>query len=210
MINGNNDYWQNSGMNMRKDNDEWVAAPETCSGGGSSALLIEKSITENGDYSAKDDNADGYSEVAVDVGSNFLKVTVPGLPEKLTQGYPKAEAYTNVDNPKKLSIYTSKTGEYHIDTRDVYVICVDPVVSIEGFYDDAYDCYVVFTPSENYQGLYNKYTTPGVGSPIEFTGDAVVPGDGKIYIAYVRYISTTYGAKRIMKKYDINFYHTIE
>ena len=36
-------------------------------GGGGSATLIEKSITENGDYDASDDDADGYSVVHVSV-----------------------------------------------------------------------------------------------------------------------------------------------
>lgn len=35
--------------------------------------LIIKQITENGTYSAEDDNADGYSEVTVDVPSDFAK-----------------------------------------------------------------------------------------------------------------------------------------
>lgn len=37
------------------------------SGGGSSATLITKTITANGTYSASDDNADGYSEVTVNL-----------------------------------------------------------------------------------------------------------------------------------------------
>ena len=36
-------------------------------GGSGSATLITKTITQNGTYSAQDDNADGYSEVSVDV-----------------------------------------------------------------------------------------------------------------------------------------------
>jgi hypothetical protein len=39
-------------------------------GGGDSATLIEKSITENGVYNASDDNADGYSKVTVDVAGS--------------------------------------------------------------------------------------------------------------------------------------------
>jgi len=40
------------------------------SGGGSSATLITKTITANGTYSASDDDADGYSEVTVNVPSS--------------------------------------------------------------------------------------------------------------------------------------------
>ena len=39
----------------------------TGGGGGGSATLIKKSITENGTYTAADDNADGYSEATVNV-----------------------------------------------------------------------------------------------------------------------------------------------
>lgn len=35
--------------------------------GGKSATLIEKSITENGTYTASNDNADGYAKVVVNV-----------------------------------------------------------------------------------------------------------------------------------------------
>lgn len=63
-MNTNNEFFLNSMINARKDNDEWKNATETCS-----PNLIEKSITENGDYSAKADGADGYSSVTVDVPS---------------------------------------------------------------------------------------------------------------------------------------------
>lgn len=64
MINNNNEFYQNSMINARKDNDEWKTAAGTCS-----ANLIEKSITENGDYYASTDGADGYSSVKVEVPS---------------------------------------------------------------------------------------------------------------------------------------------
>ena len=39
-----------------------------CMGGsGGSAVLVTKTITGNGTYNASDDNADGYSQVTVDV-----------------------------------------------------------------------------------------------------------------------------------------------
>lgn len=40
-------------------------------GGGGSAILIEKTITTNGEYSAVDDEADGYSSVSVDVANSY-------------------------------------------------------------------------------------------------------------------------------------------
>ena len=64
MINNNNEFYQNSMINARKDNDEWKNAAGTCS-----PELIKKNITENGTYNASDDGADGYSSVKVDVSS---------------------------------------------------------------------------------------------------------------------------------------------
>ena len=40
-------------------------------GGGSSAVLIEKTITENGIYNAVDDEADGYSTVNIEVANTY-------------------------------------------------------------------------------------------------------------------------------------------
>lgn len=40
-------------------------------GGGSTPTLITKQINENGTYTAADDNADGYSEVTVNVKSGI-------------------------------------------------------------------------------------------------------------------------------------------
>ena len=71
MINNNNEFYQNSMINARKDNDEWKNAAGTCS-----ANLIEKSITENGDYYASTDGADGYSSVKVNVPSSSSPFTV--------------------------------------------------------------------------------------------------------------------------------------
>ena len=42
-------------------------AKKLAGGGGSAPALIEKEITENGTYTAADDNADGYSKVTVNV-----------------------------------------------------------------------------------------------------------------------------------------------
>lgn len=50
-------------------------------GGGSSPapepVLVEKTVTANGIYAAKDDNADGYSAVTVDVDTNLTISRVP-------------------------------------------------------------------------------------------------------------------------------------
>ena len=66
MINGNNMYIQTAGMNIRKDNDDWRRAVDTVDAA-ETTILTEKTITENGTYTAAEDNADGYSKVTVDV-----------------------------------------------------------------------------------------------------------------------------------------------
>ena len=68
MINGNNLYWQNSAMNIRKDEDEWRIAKDTVP---APSELGSKDITENGNYSAKDDGLDGYSDVSVSVSNSY-------------------------------------------------------------------------------------------------------------------------------------------
>ena len=44
---------------------------------GGTGTLIEKSITENGTYNAQDDNADGYSEVTVNVAGGGSEINPP-------------------------------------------------------------------------------------------------------------------------------------
>jgi hypothetical protein len=46
---------------------DMLLAKKLSGGGGSSAVLISKNITENGTYNASSDNADGYSSVSVEV-----------------------------------------------------------------------------------------------------------------------------------------------
>ena len=59
-MNGNVRTWGTHTLKLEK---------QTSSGGGGSATLITKNITANGTYSASDDDADGYSEVTVNVPS---------------------------------------------------------------------------------------------------------------------------------------------
>ena len=63
---------QVSGLNYYK----YFPKPGGGGGGGGSAILIDKTITENGEYSAIDDDADGYSTVVVDVPSIIKSATV--------------------------------------------------------------------------------------------------------------------------------------
>lgn len=61
MINGNNMYAQSIGTTMQNPDGVFLKEPVPAPD------LIEKSITENGEYNASADNADGYSKVTVDV-----------------------------------------------------------------------------------------------------------------------------------------------
>lgn len=45
-------------------------------GGGGGSTLITKTITENGTYAASSDNADGYSEIVVNVEDSMTEVTI--------------------------------------------------------------------------------------------------------------------------------------
>ena len=198
----NNEFYQNAMINIRKDNDEWKNAAGTCS-----ANMIEKAITKNGEYNAKEDGADGYSNVNVAVASppDFSMINIPGLPKNLTLGLPNAADDTN--RPTSIWVSRSSTGIFTLPERKIYgvdslyVICFDPVVSVKGFYDSYYDNYVIFTPAPDYDGMYPLYGS----DKIKMGGATVTPGDGKVYCAYVRYISTQYGTKYWIEKYDIDF-----
>lgn len=112
----NNEFYQNAMINIRKDNDEWKNAAETCS-----ANLIEKSVTENGEYYAKDDNVDGYSSVAVNVPSapetfevNFsLSDDTESLEFRSTKTY--SEIYEAITSGKKV------IGSFITDGLDITI-----------------------------------------------------------------------------------------
>lgn len=82
---------------------------ESSSGGGGSATLITKTITANGTYSAEDDDADGYSEVTVNVSSGS---------SKNTQTVQSTSRRNNTALGSITSLTCSKEGTY-----DVYWTC---------------------------------------------------------------------------------------
>lgn len=81
----------------------------TGSGGGGDATLITKTITANGTYSAEDDDADGYSEVTVNVptpaGSSMNVQIAQGVDRVATT------TYTAVNGQ---SITVAVTGTYNV------------------------------------------------------------------------------------------------
>ena len=153
-MNTNNEFYQNSMINARKDNDEWKNASGACS-----PNLMEKSITENGDYSAKADGADGYSSVTVNVENQIHYIT-----------------YSM--NTGDYALFYSANGEYNPSTSGVSgrlsscVLC-NPAVSIEvgNMIVSSY----TFTPGESYAVTVN-------GNPVTLSGDTVTPNDGKEYL----------------------------
>lgn len=74
--------------------------PKSGGGGGGSTILIEKTITENGEYSASADHADGYSSV---------DVSVPPSGTTILNGSSEPSAATGSD------------GDLYVQTTDKYV-----------------------------------------------------------------------------------------
>lgn len=185
-MNGNNEFYQNSMINARKDNDEWKNAAQTCPSG-NSATLIEKSITENGTYDASDDNADGYSSVTVDIDGSFNDIQT---------------IIINSDNEdKKVAIRRSSNGVYNIGNSRPLEILLDPVVKIDFVDEGAVGVYVNFTPAENFDGIYK------FGEKVNPTGDTITAGDGKLYKYYLSgWQSWAHGT---ITKHDTNFINKI-
>lgn len=69
-------------------------------GGGEPAVLIDKNITQNGDYSAADDDADGYSSVHVDVQPDLTT-------KSITQNGTYQASADNADGYSSVSVSVS-------------------------------------------------------------------------------------------------------
>lgn len=89
-------------------------------GGGGSATLIEKSITENGTYAATSDNADGYSQVVVNVESQQPTLVSKTITENGTYNAldDSADGYSEVEvNIQPIS--TGASLESYITAREM-------------------------------------------------------------------------------------------
>lgn len=129
----------------------------------SASILIEKEITENGDYNAKDDGADGYKSVHTDITGDphFSRVTI-SVPYN-------AGTDSNPSIVLRIShLYTSTNGEYTIesDTQAQSVVLCNPAKKIEIGNMLAYTT-VSFTPDNDFDGFYVN------GSKIVPTGDEI-------------------------------------
>lgn len=88
------------------------------SGGGKDPVLIEKSITENGDYFAADDDADGYSSVSVDVEPDLTT-------KNITQNGTYQASQDNADGYSEVTVNVPATkydiqGTLFVDNGKVY------------------------------------------------------------------------------------------
>lgn len=170
MANSNNEFYQNSLINARKDNDEWKNAAGTCS-----ANLIEKVITENGQYTAKEDGADGYSNVKVNVSTETLfSIGLSQSQFNLPDRYKMAIRYISLIVPNSNGVVvTDSKGNANYD--GALCIIPTPVKRITGkISKSAYR--VVFTPAADFEGIYfDQKCTPAAG------GITITPGDGNIY-----------------------------
>lgn len=122
---------------------------DNAGGGGGSATLIEKSITENGTYNASADNADGYSSVTVDVaggGGETFEVEFSADPEteEITANKTYTQALTAIQNNNIINFtvgvpYPYITGGCFIYSNpvtkkdDMYFIFI-PIV--QAYYDE--------------------------------------------------------------------------
>ena len=160
-------------------------------GGGGSATLITKSVTQNGTYSATDDQADGYFEVSVDVQPSLDTKTIttngtyPASSDNL-DGY--SSVTVNVpDIPaviQSLSItengtYTAPSGvdgynDINVEVPDIPAVLDDITITENGNYTppsgtDGYNDITVNVPAPS-NALF-KQTLSNLPSPIAtFTG----------------------------------------
>lgn len=89
-------------------------------GGAPEPTLIEKTITENGEYDPADDNADGYSSVSVDVEPNLTTkaITANGTYTATTDN---ADGYSSVSVNVPAPTLTGFDNMHLADTTTLYV-----------------------------------------------------------------------------------------
>ena len=116
-------------------------------GGGGSAVLIEKSITENGTYNAEDDDADGYSSVVADIPPYFTCLCT-------TIG-------TQSDNP--YTVFWNKSNEVDVMTQMSYeersqqMRIVEPIKTLRlpALSPPNYGFYIQFIPEDGFKLYIN-------------------------------------------------------
>lgn len=147
------------------------------------AILITKTVTENKTYKASDDGASGYSSVTVNVESGFTTMITYSMDY-------------DTDSAIPVGFYRSADGNYQPPTGigdPLRMTLLDPVIKVIAA---APGMAITFTPDENFDGFYSTN-----GNKITYTGDTVVPGDGKVY----RFISDMGGNTMLKTNRDFSF-----
>lgn len=144
---------------------------------GPDARLGEKTITENGTYTALTDDLDGYSEVTVDVsgGASYAFNTMI-LPSDFrpSQGSITAVVLPNSDGFAQCP-----------DLDNLYAIAAQPIKGLIVMNEINTNAY--FVPTDTFEGFYRA---DGI-SEFNQTGDTVTPGDRYVYKVYIDVIAGT-------------------
>lgn len=139
------------------------------------ATLIEKSITDNGEYTASTDNADGYSKVTVNVpsssGSTLKVVPIPNMNLTGTSG--------SIYSPVSAGIFDIMLGYNDAEAYGNAAYLSQPASKITITTYDAGSGTIYFTPAETFDGFYHG------DNEMSLYGDTITPGDGYAYKAVV-------------------------
>ena len=148
----------------------------------SSATLIEKTITENGEYSAADDNVDGYSSI---------NVNISGEPLNFQQVVFAYDGFDTYGGTSRVSIVRNELGLYDLTNGETstpqgtghfssavanVILCIDPAVRIYIWSHDSLGTKVIFTPSSRFEGIFDQ------SGPKLVKHEDVTVGDNKTYM----------------------------
>lgn len=138
----------------------WNKASSGGGGGGGSATLIEKSITANGTYTASDDNADGYSEVTVDVTAiGMPKLATPVAVASAVENYDKQYIYTNTSTFQcASSMFGVEDAPPQYVSKRINIFTYKPTVitiPYHNSYNDTLD--LLFTAGNSFAVKYYQY-----------------------------------------------------
>lgn len=156
--------------------------------------LTTKDITENGEYSAADDGAVGYSSVTVDVSGGGASYPYSGIrvPSSMVPGESASMYGMNICNP------IDGDGNYTVEGTPGGTYTLQPLKSCTFKPFSGISCPIYFTPTDDFDGFYFT-TNPEIGEIVKLTIDdsraAIVPGDGHLYRASVDTTKVTVYAK---------------
>lgn len=171
----------------------------TGSGGGGGSTLITKTITENGTYSAEDDDADGYSSVTVNVpssaASSWTKVA-------------ETSYQVSTTSTSAATVATWATGHSELWTNEkwIYVRIRDTAGKRNGYFYGSDQFFMVYSTTATSATVSGRFCTRtastgnyGASSASATTGYGV-------------YVDTIYsdGSIRIRSRYNSSYSLTID